>query len=54
MASLREYRDFDSLGTPFASIKNPRQEKGTIKVDMHLVQEVPILRLEDFLSRLLL
>jgi hypothetical protein len=50
MALSRGFGDFEPIENLFTGVKNPRQEKGTIKVDMHQVQEVCLLRLEEFLS----
>jgi hypothetical protein len=42
--------DHQEFSSSLSAKHNPRQEKGTMKVDIHLVQEASHLRLQGYLS----
>jgi hypothetical protein len=48
--TVKSTMDHQEFSSSVSAKHNPRQEKGTIKVDIHLVQEASHLRLQGYLN----
>jgi hypothetical protein len=48
--TIKSTMDHQEFSSSVSAKHNPRQEKGTMKVDIHLVQEASHLRLQGYLS----